>query len=173
MKTAYIYAIMLPTLLALSPVVHGADAPAVGTIANPAAELKWIDTFEAAKQEAKQTGKPMLVFVGNTDACKDCQAFVSSVCLQPEFIEYAAQNLICTQVNYKKSDTKDDVWKKSRIVESFNIPSSHALIITDANGVRIGELSTKQPSITAFIEDIKTIIAKAPATTEVFGNVHV
>ncbi len=131
-----------------------------------AAEIKWVEPYEAAKQEAKKTGKSMLVFVGNTDACKDCQAFINTVCLHPEFIEYAAQNLICAQVNYRKGDTKDDGWKKSRIVESFNIPSAHALIITDSNGVRIGELSTKQPSITAFIEDIKAIIDKAPANGE-------
>jgi thioredoxin-related protein len=126
-----------------------------------AAELKWIDSFEAAKQEAKQTGKPMLVFVGNTDACKDCQAFVSSVCLQPEFIDYSSKNLICTQVLYRKDDTQDERLKKSHIMEEFNIPGAHAVIIANTDGKRIGELSTDPQSIARFIEDIKTIIAKS------------
>ena len=79
-----------------------------------AAELKWIEPFEAAKQEAKQAGKPMLVFIGNTDACKDCQAFVKSV---------------CTQILHGTQDSKDESWKKSRINEAFNIPNVHAVII--------------------------------------------
>ena len=128
-----------------------------------AAELKWTEPFDAAKQEAKQSGKPMLVFVGNPEVCKDCQAFVKSVCRQPEFVEYAATNLICTQVLYSKGDSKEESWKKSRIHEAFNIPNSHAVIIANAEGKRIGELSTAPQSISAFIQDIRTIIAKAPA----------
>ena len=126
-----------------------------------AAELKWVEPFAAARQEAQQTGKPMLVFIGNTEACKDCQAFTNSVCTQPELADFAAKNLICTRVLSSKTDSKDERWKKSRILESFNIPSSHAVIIANADGKRIGELSTAQQSVAAFIQDIKTIIAKS------------
>lgn len=128
-----------------------------------AAELKWVEPFDVAKQEAKQTGKPMLVFIGNTEVCKDCQAFVNSVCAQQEFIDYAALNLICTQVLDCKSDSKEERWKKSRIHEAFNIPNAHAVIIANADGKRIGELSTAPQSIPQFIQNIKAIIAKAPA----------
>jgi thioredoxin-related protein len=161
MKPSNILAVLLLALLAISPTVHGADAPPAGQVPDSAAGLKWMEPFEVAKLEAKKTGKPMLVFVGNTDACKDCQAFTNSVCKQPEFVDYAVKNLICTRVLYQKGDTKDDGWKKSRIVEAFNIPSSHAVIITNADGKRIGELSTAPQSIAAFIQDIQTIIAKS------------
>ena len=127
-----------------------------------ASELRWSEPFDAAKQEAKRTGKPMLVFIGNIEVCKDCQAFTNSVCTQQEFVDFAATNLICTRVLYSKGDSKDESWKKSRIFESFNIPSSHAVIIANADGKRIGELSTAPQSIAAFIQDIKTIVAKAP-----------
>jgi len=126
-----------------------------------AAELKWIEPFDSARLEAKKTGKPMLVFIGNTDICKDCKAFVTTVCTQQKLIDYADKNLICTRVLYSNSDSKDDKWKKSRYVEDFNIPSSHGVIITNAAGKRIGELSTTPSSIDAYIQDIKTIIAKS------------
>jgi thioredoxin-related protein len=126
-----------------------------------AVELKWVEPFDAAKQEAKRTNKPMLVFIGNTDFCKDCQAFTNGVCTSQALIDYAATNLICTRVLYSKGDSKDESWKKSRIHEVFNIPSSHAVIIANADGKRIGELSTAPQSIMAFIQDIQTIIAKA------------
>ena len=80
---------------------------------------------------------------------------------QPELVEFAATNLICTRVLYSKGDSKEESWKKSRIVESFNIPNSHAVIIANADGKRIGELSTAPQSIAEFIADIKTIIAKS------------
>lgn len=127
-----------------------------------AAELKWIEPFDAAKLEAKKTGKPMLVFIGNLDSCKYCKSFAESVLIQPELSEYASTNLVCTRVIYGKKDTKEDTFRISRIVESFNIPRSHAVIITNPDGVRIGELAVGPQSIPALIQDIKTIIAKAP-----------
>jgi thioredoxin-related protein len=132
-------------------------------IAQPTtSELEWKLPYETALQEAKATGKPMLVFVGNTEVCKDCQKFISSVCSQKEFIDFASKSVVCTQVLYSKGDSNEEKFKKSRIVESFNIPSSHAVIIVNSDGKRIGELSTVQESIPAFIQDIQTIIAKAP-----------
>ena len=127
-----------------------------------AAELKWQLPFEAAEQQARQTGKPMLIFVGNPSGCKDCRDFIQTVCSQPELIAFATENLICTQVLDQRNDSKDEKWKKSRIIESFNVPNAHAVIIANAEGKRIGELSTTPRSIGDFIKDIQTIIAKAP-----------
>jgi thioredoxin-related protein len=152
--------VLFLALLAIAPAASGAESSPITKAS--AAGLKWLEPFEEAKQEAKQAGKPMLVFIGNTDGCKDCQAFVNSVCTQPEFVDYAAKNLICTRVLYSKGDSKDESWKKSRILEAFNLPNSHAVIIANADGKRIGELSTAPESIAAFVQDIKTIIAKAP-----------
>jgi thioredoxin-related protein len=160
-KTNILAALFLAALKTKS-LVQAADAPrAGGQVTKPIAELEWIEPFEVAKQEAKQSGKPMLVFIGNTEHCQDCRVFTHSVCTSQELMDYAATHLICTRVLYQNGDTKDDVWKKSRIVEEFNIPSAHAVIITNADGKRIGELSTAPQSTAALIQDIKTIIAKS------------
>lgn len=134
----------------------------VAALEAPAASLGWLEPFEAAGQEAKQTGKPMLVFIGNTDSCPDCKAFTTWVCAQQEFIDYAATHLVCTRVLYSKDDSKEESWKKSRIHEAFNIPNSHAVIIANSEGKRIGELPAAPQSVSVFIQDIKTIIAQAP-----------
>lgn len=125
--------------------------------------IKWTEPYEAARQEAKQSGKAMLVFVGNLEGCKDCQKFIPAVCSQPEFIAFANANLVCTQVLEERNDPQEVRWKKSRIVEAFNIPNAHAVIIANADGKRNGELSTHPKSIGNFIKDIQTIIAKAPS----------
>lgn len=104
----------------------------------------------------------MLVFIGNIEACKSCTSFVESVFTQPEFVDYAETNLICSRVLYCKSDSKEESFKKSRIHEAFNIPRSHAVIIANADGIRIGELSAEPQPAAKFIQDIKTITAKAP-----------
>jgi len=160
MKPTNILSALLLALLAITPSINGAESSPISNAS--VSELKWIAPFEAAKQEAKKTGKPLFVFIGNLDGCKDCQAFTNSVCTQPTFVDYAAKNLICTRILYGKNDSKDESWKKSRIIESFNIPNSHAVIIANADGKRIGELSTAPQSIEAFIQDIQTTIAKAP-----------
>jgi alpha-L-fucosidase len=131
-----------------------------------AAELKWIEPYEAAKQEAKRTGKPMLVFIGNLESCKDCQAFTNELCTAPAFMEYAAANLVCARVLEVGTDAKEERWTKSRIIEEFNIPNAHAVIIANAEGKRIGELSTAPQSVVQFIADIQMIVAKAPINGE-------
>jgi thioredoxin-related protein len=161
LKTNNILSALFLALLAVMPPVYGTDAPPDKQVAKPAAEIHWVEPFDAAKQEAKQTGKPMLVFIGSTDFCKDCQAFTNSVCTSQEFIDYAAINLVCTRVLYNKGDSKDEHWKKSLIVGEFNIPSSHAVIIANSDGKRIGELAAEPQSVPQFIADIKTIIAKS------------
>lgn len=127
-----------------------------------AAELKWTEPFEAAKQEAKQTGKPMLVWVGSLDDCQECKPFLNTICTQPEFVDYAGKNLVCTRVLSSKRASKEEAYKTSKITDLFNIPHSHAVIIANPAGKRIGELSVAPESIAAFIQDIRTIIAKAP-----------
>ena len=147
----------------LLPVIASAICLATfGQMVSLASELKWTEPFEVAKQEAKKAGKPMLVFIGRPETCKDCQAFVKSVCTQPEFVDYAGKNLICTRVLYGKNESKEDHSKNSRKIAAFNCPRAHVVIIANADGTRIGELSTAPQSIAAFIQDIKTIIAKAP-----------
>jgi hypothetical protein len=100
------------------------------------------------------------------EGCKDCKEFVAAVCSQPEFIDFANKNLICTQVLEDRNDSKDTKLKKSHLVDAFNIHHAHGVIIANAEGKRIGELSTHPKSIADFIKDIQTIIAKAPANGE-------
>jgi hypothetical protein len=126
------------------------------------ADLQWLLPYEAAAQKAKETQKPMLVFVGDLEGCKDCKEFVAAVCSQPEFIDFANKNLICTQVLSKRQDSRDEAMKKWKIIESFNIPHAHAVIIANPDGKLIGELAAEPQSIPKYIEEIKTIVAKAP-----------
>ena len=127
-----------------------------------ASDVQWILPYEAAAQRAKETRKPMLVFVGNPSECKDCKEFFQSVCSHPEFVAFAGENLVCTQVPEERNDSHDERWKKSRILEPFNIANAHALILANADGRRIGQLSTRPATMGEFLEDIRTIIAKAP-----------
>ena len=152
LKNGLIYAFLL-LMMTVSQVVANEHVPG---------GLEWKLPYENALQEARKTGKPILVFIGNTEECKDCQVFVNSICTQRELIDYAAKTLICTQVLSSNGDSKEERWKKSQISESLNLPNSHAVIIANSNGKRIGELSTTPRSIRAFISDIKTIITKAP-----------
>jgi alpha-L-fucosidase len=127
-----------------------------------AAELQWQLPYEAAAARAKETRKPLLVFVGNLEECKDCKEFLQEVCSKPEFIAFAKENLVCTQVLEQRADSREEAIKKFHILEPFNIVHAHAVIIANAEGKRIGELSTRPKSIADFIKDIRTIVAKAP-----------
>jgi hypothetical protein len=138
---------------------------ALATTGASAAELQWQLPFEAAAQKAKETQKPMLVFFGDP-VCKDCKEFLQGPCAQPEFITFANENLVCTQVFEDPKDTPEEKFKKSQIINSFNTHYGHAVALANSEGKRIGEISTRPKSIGDFIKEIKTIIAKAPANGE-------
>ena len=157
-KSLYGSNLIYACLLLVAAIGHGLAAESVDQAPSGP---EWRESFAVAKEEAKTTGKPMLVFIGNTESCPDCQEFIKTVCTKPEFIAFAKENLICTQVLSFKKDSKEESWKKKQISEAFNIPNAHAVIIANADGKRIGELSTAPQSIEAFIADIKSILAKS------------
>lgn len=123
--------------------------------------LDWKLPYSAAEKESKATGKPMLVFVGDPKACSECREFLKTVCMDPVFIAFAKDNLLCTQLIWDSNDPKEEKSTKGHAFEMFNIPASHAVIIANPEGKRIGELSTKPVSIGQFIKDIQTFIAKS------------
>jgi hypothetical protein len=149
-------------LLAILPNTYAADAPPAEQTTKPAAELNWTEPYEAAQLEAKQTGRPMMLFFAEPARCKMCEKFVKEVCNQQEFIDYAKDNLVCSRIDYGPTIEKTLRGKNSALAADLNIPHAHAVLIVRPDGVKIGELSTETKSVSAFIEDIKNIIAKAP-----------
>jgi hypothetical protein len=160
LKPTSILTVLFLSLLAITPAVDGvAREPVVQAPSG----LGWREPFDVAKEEAGRTGKPMLVFIGNTEACPDCKEFAKKVCEAPEFISFAQENLVCTRLLYSALASKEEQWKMTRNADKYNMtPRGHAVIIANSKGVRIGELSTSVTSMGSFISEIKEIIAKAP-----------
>lgn len=123
--------------------------------------LNWRLPYATAQQEAKSTGKSMLVFIGNT-SCAECKLFAKEVLEEPKFMAFAKDNLVCTSLLYSGQSSEEE-YKASRHRDALNVQGSHAIIITNSDGVRIGELSGSVQPVKEFIADIKTVIAKAPA----------
>ena len=128
----------------------------------PASGPEWRLPYTTAQHEAKAAGKPMLVFVEKIESCRECKEFVEKVCLDPEFASFAKENLVSTRLFLDSEASPEERNKISRHIDKLNMQGAHAVIITNSEGVRIGELSTLVESVPAFIGDIKTIIAKAP-----------
>jgi thioredoxin-related protein len=124
---------------------------------------KWSLPYDSALAEAKAGNKPLLVFMGAKKNCEDCETFIKTICADPKFIAYAKENLICTKVLEDDNDPYEERVKAGQIMQKYNIPHAHAVVIANAQGVRIGELSTVPISMSQFVEDIKTIVEKAPA----------
>ena len=78
-----------------------------------AAGVEWHRKFEAARELAKQTGKPMLIDF-QADWCKPCKEMERSFWPRPEVVGLA-QKFVCVQLNFDSTGSERARYRVDRI----------------------------------------------------------
>lgn len=87
-------------LLLTGPIcVARAQAPVQ---AAPAATI-WNTMLDAALQQAKATGRPVLAVFSGSDWCKPCIMLKQEVFDKPEFVQYAQSRLVLARFDFPRS----------------------------------------------------------------------
>jgi hypothetical protein len=108
--------------LAKSPHEDGAPsaARASADLTQPTelGEVAWFRDFDAAREESRRTGKPMLVFFSEVPGCQTCRSFGSGVLSNPLVVE-AAESLFVPVAVYNNVENGRD----EKVLKSFNEPA--------------------------------------------------
>jgi len=125
------------------------------------ADSTWTDDFEAAKATAKAQNRFMLLDFTGSDWCGWCIKLDKEVFSKSEFKKYAAEKLVCVELDYPmKSKPSKKVQKQNEELKNqFSIRGYPTIILLDPNGEKIGQTGYKDGGPDAYVEHLEAIIA--------------
>jgi len=125
------------------------------------ADAKWTDDFEAAKATAKAQNRFMLLDFTGSDWCGWCIKLDKEVFSKSEFKKYAAEKLVCVELDYPmKSKPSKKVQKQNEELKNqFAIRGYPTIILLDPNGEKIGQTGYKDGGPEAYVEHLESIIS--------------
>ena len=86
------------------------------------AEIKadWVADYEVATKQAVEQKRRIFVLFTNSKTCVPCRILKDSVLGKPEFLEYAASNLVLLQIDYAPYHNKEKTL--NQIEEEKKVP---------------------------------------------------
>ena len=122
----------------------------------------WKLDFNAAKTEAVSTHKMILLNFSGSDWCGPCIKLRKDVFESAEFETFATQNLVLVRADFprqkKNQLPKEQVALNEALAEHYNAKGMFPLtILLDEKGKVVKEWEGYQPSVLAFITDIKKV----------------
>ena len=110
-------------------------------LASPLYGAEWLTDFDAAKAEAKATGKAILVDFTGSDWCGWCVRLRSTILDSAAFQDYAKDKFVFMEVdiprNVKKIGEKQHAINSS-IARQYNITSYPSILVLDHEGKVMG-----------------------------------
>ena len=133
------------------------------TEAPPATEAIWLTDFETAQARARSEKKLLFIEFTGSDWCPPCIMLGRQVFSQPEFKEYAAQNLVLLEVDFprRKELSAEQRAANTKLADQFKIDGFPTIIVLDSNGRKIGELGYMPGGPKPFIAAVEELRAKS------------
>lgn len=109
----------------------------VGSLAVQAMPAGWTDDFEAAKKQAVEEGKDLLVDFSGSDWCGWCKKLDKEVFSQPEFVKEASKDFVLVLIDSPKDQSiLSDTAKANNpgLVKQYEITGFPAVLLMNSSG---------------------------------------
>ncbi len=143
-------------LLAVAVICCGATLSAATGATTPKG---WLDHFGTARQQSKQSNRPILLLVTGSDWCPYCVKLKKNVLDKPEFKKFAKDNLILV---FADSPSKTElpsslVKQNNELAKRFEVRGYPTTIIIAPDGSVLGRIGGYT---TDYLERVKKAIGK-------------
>lgn len=103
------------------------------------AESDWLNDLKKAQQEATATKKFLLLDFTGSDWCGWCRKFDKEVLSQPQFRDYARQNLVLLEVDFPRAKPQSVELKKQNLAlaNQFEVQGFPTIVVLDGNGQKL------------------------------------
>ena len=131
--------------------------------ASMAAESGWLTTYEAAKKQAKEENKPILINFTGTDWCGWCIKIEKEIFSKDEFKAYAKEKLILMEVDFpEKKKQSDEVKAQNKVLDKeFKIEGYPTIFLIDAEGKKLSEdIGYREGGAQAYVDHLKELLKK-------------
>lgn len=135
----------------------------VFSAASMAAESGWLTDYEAAKKQAKEENKPILINFTGTDWCGWCIKIEKEIFSKDEFKAYAKENLILMEVDFpeKKKQTAEVKEQNKKLDKEFKIEGYPTIFLIDSEGKKLSEdIGYREGGAKAYVDHLKELLAK-------------
>ena len=136
----------------------------------------WTDDFDAAKKQAAEEGKRLLVDFSGSDWCGWCKRLDNEVFSQKDFVSKAKKNFVLVLIDspQDKSILSEKAAKQNPgLVKKYNINGFPSVLIMDAEGNTLHRTGYRQGGAKAYLkhlDDVAVMLAtKEKLSKEVDG----
>ena len=124
------------------------------------AESSWLTDYKKAQQEAKAGNKFLLLDFTGSDWCGWCKKFDREVLLQPEFKDFARDNLVVVELDFPRGKPQTpDLKKQNReLAQQYEIVGFPTIVVLSADGQKLWRYDGYFPAgPTAFIAQLQKL----------------
>lgn len=127
-----LYMAAMLTALCLCPALQASPTPP---------SINWHTNYEAAISSAKESCKPLLLFVTGSDWCGWCMKLEQEVLETEEFYNQAADRFVFMKVDFPlyKTIAKEIVAQNKALQSRYHIHNFPTIILLDSNQQQIGQ----------------------------------
>jgi protein disulfide-isomerase len=103
------------------------------------AESGWLTDYKKAQQEAKAGNKFLLLDFTGSDWCGWCKKFDREVLLQPQFKDYARDNLVVVELDFPRAkEQSPELRKQNReLAQEYDIVGFPTIVVLSADGQKL------------------------------------
>lgn len=124
--------------------------------------VSWKTDFEEAKKEAKKNKKYMLLNFTGSDWCGWCMRLNDEVFSQPEFIKYAAAELVCVKLDFPRNKQLPEKERSQNhtLQQLYQVQGYPTIIILSPDGAVAGVTGYQRGGAKNYIEHLKGFVKK-------------
>jgi thioredoxin-related protein len=127
-----------------------------------AAEAAWLTDFAKAQKQAAAENKPLVLNFTGSDWCGWCVRLDKEVFSQPEFVDYAKENVVLVKLDFPRGKPQSDAEKKQNeeLAEKFGIQGFPTIVVLDAKAQPIGKLGYQKGGAANWIASLEKVTKK-------------
>ena len=124
-----------------------------------AAEATWQTDPAKAIASAKGTNRLVLMDFTGSDWCSWCVKLNKEVFSQPEFQQFAKDNLVLVELDFPRSkpQTDEEKARNEALAKKFGIQGFPTIVVLNADGKQVGQLGYMKGGPQAFIDALKLL----------------
>ena len=122
----------------------------------------WMTDYEAAKEKAEQTGKPLLLDFTGSDWCGWCIRLDREVFSKEAFKQYAKEALILVELDFPKRKKQSESVKKQNeaLAKKYRVRGFPTIILLSPEGDMIGKTGYRPGGPESYVAHLKEMLGK-------------
>ena len=130
------------------------------------AEVVWLTDFEAAKKQAAEQKKPILMFFTGSDWCGWCKKLHSDVLDKDEFQDFAKDGLVLLELDFPRTKEQSEALKKqnAELGKKFKVSGYPTVVLLASDGEK--ELDRTEGYDSDLMKSLKKAVKKDAAASK-------